>query len=233
MKKYFLIVLAAISLAACNSKEQSTERINKSEDVINSALIQKLNEINDSVAKSYDVDFAKYDEDSRMIEEIDEEELDDMTMNIGLLISQLFTSEKVSKEELRKAMNDMKKPNKGDLLERVKNLPEGKDSLEFVGTEYEKMLDMTLQCDSLIDKELASNSKEDKISDEVANLYMAATLCCAENGSIDDIKKVSNLYSEAVKSSDELSQSTKQLLFVTFIIGEHSYKYWAGKELKD
>ncbi len=44
---------------------------------------------------------------------------------------------------------------------------------------------------------------------------------------------VSNLYSEAVKSSDELSQSTKQLLFVTFIIGEHSYKYWAGKELKD
>ena len=83
---------------------------------------------------------------------------------------------------------------------------------------------MTLQCDSLIDKELASNSKEDKISDEVANLYMAATLCCAENGSLDDIKKVSNLYSEAVKSSDELSQSTKQLLFVTFIIVQTGMK---------
>ena len=131
------------------------------------------------------------------------------------------------------AMNGMKIMKKEALLERVKNLPEGKDSLEFVGTEYEKMLDMTLQCDSLIDKELASNSKEDKISDEVANLYMAATLCCAENGSINDIKKVSNLYSEAVKSSDELSQSTKQLLLVPFIIGESSYKSWAGKELKD
>ena len=225
MKKYFLIVLVAFGLAACSQKEQT----NKSEDVINSALIQKLNEINDSVAKSYGVDIAEYEETSRMISEIDEDDIDDITKDLGMLISRVFTDENINKDSLMQAMNGMKIMKKEALLERVKNLPEGKDSLEFVGTEYEKMLDMTLQCDSLIDKELASNSKEDKISDEVANLYMAATLCCAENGSLDDIKKVSNLYSEAVKSSDELSQSTKQLLFVTFIIGEHSYKYWAGK----
>ena len=229
MKKYFLIVLVAFGLAACSQKEQT----NKSEDVINSALIQKLNEINDSVAKSYGVDIAEYEETSRMISEIDEDDIDDITKDLGMLISRVFTDENINKDSLMQAMNGMKIMKKEALLERVKNLPEGKDSLEFVGTEYEKMLDMTLQCDSLIDKELASNSKEDKISDEVANLYMAATLCCAENGSLDDIKKVSNLYSEAVKSSDELSQSTKQLLFVTSIIGEHSYKYWAGKELKD
>ena len=229
MKKYFLIVLVAFGLAAGSQKEQT----NKSEDVINSALIQKLNEINDSVAKSYGVDIAEYEETSRMISEIDEDDIDDITKDLGMLISRVFTDENINKASLMQAMNGMKIMKKEALLERVKNLPEGKDSLEFVGTEYEKMLDMTLQCDSLIDKELASNSKEDKISDEVANLYMAATLCCAENGSLDDIKKVSNLYSEAVKSSDELSQSTKQLLFVTFIIGEHSYKYWAGKELKD
>ena len=227
MKKYFLIVLIAFGLAACSQKEQT----NKSEDVINSALIQKLNEINDSVAKSYGVDIAEYEETSRMISEIDEDDIDDITKDLGMLISRVFTDENINKDSLMQAMNGMKIMKKEALLERVKNLPEGKDSLEFVGTEYEKMLDMTLQCDSLIDKELASNSKEDKISDEVANLYMAATLCCAENGSLDDIKKVSNLYSEAVKSSDELT--TKQLLFVTFIIGEHSYKYWAGKELKD
>ena len=221
MKKYFLIVLVAFGLAACSQKEQT----NKSEDVINSALIQKLNEINDSVAKSYGVDIAEYEETSRMISEIDEDDIDDITKDLGMLISRVFTDENINKDSLMQAMNGMKIMKKEALLERVKNLPEGKDSLEFVGTEYEKMLDMTLQCDSLIDKELASNSKEDKISDEVANLYMAATLCCAENGSLDDIKKVSNLYSEAVKSSDELSQSTKQLLFVTFIIGEHSYKY--------
>ena len=229
MKKYFLIVLIAFGLAACSQKEQT----NKSEDVINSALIQKINEINDSVAKSYGVDIAEYEETSRMISEIDEDDIDDITKDLGMLISRVFTDENINKDSLMHAMNGMKIMKKEALLERVKNLPEGKDSLEFVGTEYEKMLDMTLQCDSLIDKELASNSKEDKISDEVANLYMAATLCCAENGSLDDIKKVSNLYSEAVKSSDELSQSTKQLLFVTFIIGEHSYKYWVGKELKD
>lgn len=229
MKKYFLIVLVAFGLAACSQKEQT----NKSEYVINSALIQKLNEINDSVAKSYGVDIAEYEETSRMISEIDEDDIDDITKDLGMLISRVFTDENINKDSLMQAMNGMKIMKKEALLERVKNLPEGKDSLEFVGTEYEKMLDMTLQCDSLIDKELASNSKEDKISDEVANLYMAATLCCAENGSLDDIKKVSNLYSEAVKSSDELSQSTKQLLFVTFIIGEHSYKYWVGKELKD
>ena len=229
MKKYFFIVLVAFGLAACSQKEQT----NKSEDVINSALIQKLNEINDSVAKSYGVDIAEYEETSRMISEIDEDDIDDITKDLGMLISRVFTDENINKDSLMQAMNGMKIMKKEALLERVKNLPEGKDSLEFVGTEYEKMLDMTLQCDSLIDKELASNSKEDKISDEVANLYMAATLCCAENGSLDDIKKVSNLYSEAVKSSDELSQSTKQLLSVTFIIGEHSYKYWAGKELKD
>ena len=229
MKKYFLIVLVAFGLAACSQKEQT----NKSEYVINSALIQKLNEINDSVAKSYGVDIAEYEETSRMISEIDEDDIDDITKDLGMLISRVFTDENINKDSLMHAMNGMKIMKKEALLERVKNLPEGKDSLEFVGTEYEKMLDMTLQCDSLIDKELASNSKEDKISDEVANLYMAATLCCAENGSLDDIKKVSNLYSEAVKSSDELSQSTKQLLFVTFIIGEHSYKYWVGKELKD
>ena len=221
MKNYFLIVLVAVGLAACSQKEQT----NKSEDVINSALIQKLNEINDSVAKSYGVDIAEYEETSRMISEIDEDDIDDITKDLGMLISRVFTDENINKDSLMQAMNGMKIMKKEALLERVKNLPEGKDSLEFVGTEYEKMLDMTLQCDSLIDKELASNSKEDKISDEVANLYMAATLCCAENGSLDDIKKVSNLYSEAVKSSDELSQSTKQLLFVTFIIGEHSYKY--------
>ena len=221
MKKYFLIVLVAFGLAACSQKEQT----NKSEDVINSALIQKLNEINDSVAKSYGVDIAEYEETSRMISEIDEDDIDDITKDLGMLISRVFTDENINKDSLMHAMNGMKIMKKEALLERVKNLPERKDSLEFVGTEYEKMLDMTLQCDSLIDKELASNSKEDKISDEVANLYMAATLCCAENGSINDIKKVSNLYSEAVKSSDELSQSTKQLLFVTFIIGEHSYKY--------
>ena len=229
MKKYFLIVLIAFGLAACSQKEQT----NKSEDVINSALIQKLNEINDSVAKSYGVDIAEYEETSRMISEIDEDDIDDITKDLGMLISRVFTSEKDNKDTLMQAMNGIKKKKKEALLERVKNLPEGKDSLEFVGTEYEKMLDMTLQCDSLIDKELASNSKEDKISDEVANLYMAATLCCAENGSINDIKKVSNLYSEAVKSSDELSIAAKRLLYVTFIIGEHSYKYWAGKELKD
>ena len=229
MKKYFLIVLVAFGLAACSQKEQT----NKSEDVINSVLILKLNEINDSVAKSYGVDIAEYEETSRMISEIDEDDIDDITKDLGMLISRVFTDENINKDSLMQAMNGMKIMKKEALLERVKNLPEGKDSLEFVGTEYEKMLDMTLQCDSLIDKELASNSKEDKISDEVANLYMAATLCCAENGSLDDIKKVSNLYSEAVKSSDELSQSTKQQLFVTFIIGEHSYKYWAGKELKD
>ena len=39
MKKYFLIVLVAFGLAACSQKEQT----NKSEDVINSALIQKIN----------------------------------------------------------------------------------------------------------------------------------------------------------------------------------------------
>ena len=201
MKKYFLIVLVAFGLAACSQKEQT----NKSEDVINSALIQKLNEINDSVAKSYGVDIAEYEETSRMISEIDEDDIDDITKDLGMLISRVFTDENLNKDSLMHAMNGMKIMKKEALLERVKNLPEGKDSLEFVGTEYEKMLDMTLQCDSLIDKELASNSKEDKISDEVANLYMAATLCCAENGSINDIKKVSNLYSEAVKSSDELS----------------------------
>ena len=204
MKKYFLIVLAAVGLAACSQKEQT----NKSEDVINSALIQKLNEINDSVAKSYGVDIAEYEETSRMISEIDEDDIDDITKDLGMLISRVFTDENINKDSLMQAMNGMKIMKKEALLERVKNLPEGKDSLEFVGTEYEKMLDMTLQCDSLIDKELASNSKEDKISDEVANLYMAATLCCAENGSLDDIKKVSNLYSEAVKCSDELSKST-------------------------
>ena len=201
MKKYFLIVLVAFGLAACSQKEQT----NKSEDVINSALIQKLNKINDSVAKSYGVDIAEYEETSRMISEIDEDDIDDITKDLGMLISRVFTDENINKDSLMQAMNGMKIMKKEALLERVKNLPEGKDSLEFVGTEYEKMLDMTLQCDSLIDKELASNSKEDKISDEVANLYMAATLCCAENGSINDIKKVSNLYSEAVKSSDELS----------------------------
>ncbi len=188
MKKYFLIVLVAFGLAACSQKEQT----NKSEDVINSALIQKLNEINDSVAKSYGVDIAEYEETSRMISEIDEDDIDDITKDLGMLISRVFTDENINKDSLMHAMNGMKIMKKEALLERVKNLPEGKDSLEFVGTEYEKMLDMTLQCDSLIDKELASNSKEDKISDEVANLYMAATLCCAENGSLDDIKKVSN-----------------------------------------
>ena len=134
MKKYFLIVLVAFGLAACSQKEQT----NKSEDVINSALIQKLNEINDSVAKSYGVDIAEYEETSRMISEIDEDDIDDITKDLGMLISRVFTDENINKDSLMHAMNGMKIMKKEALLERVKNLPEGKDSLEFVGTEYEK-----------------------------------------------------------------------------------------------